>query len=393
MPGLSDIDLLGRLVGFDTCSAHARPTVPLGDFLVEYLDHPNIRCTRMDCGDGRENLWFECGPAPTPAGSGLLLCGHVDVVPADEPEWRGDPFVLRIEDGRAIGRGACDMKGFDAISVNLLRRIAESGTPESPVCLLLTCDEEIGTVGAGRFAEAWGDRGIPARTVIGEPTSLRPVLGHKGHLALTISVGGRACHTGFPHRGVNAIEEAIPVLEVLKKIRMAMIDERTGSSELFPETPHAVLTIASAHAKNAINVMPDRLDLRVGVRLLPGQTGEAFVSRLEAALDAAGIARSPIEGETLEPGSCRIAIDNETPAYAIDRADDWLREVLDLDDAGSDASSLRGVNYGTDAGRLVPLGCRSVIFGPGDISVAHRPEEWIALDELSAAAGVLARLC
>ena len=393
MPGLSDLDLLSRLVGFNTCSAHREPTIPLGDFLVEYLDHPRIRTTRLDCGGGRENLWFECGPEPTPAGPGLLLCGHVDVVPADEPGWLDDPFTLRVAGDRAIGRGVCDMKGFDAVAVNLLRRVAEAGSIDEPVCLLLTCDEEIGTIGAGRFAEDWKGRGIPARTVIGEPTSLRPVLGHKGHLALTISVGGRACHTGFPKRGVNAIEEAIPVLEVLRDLRRAMIEERSESSDLFPETPYAVLTVASAHAANAINVMPERLDLRVGVRLLPGQTASEFVGRLESALDRRNVRRVEGPDEPLEPGMCRIGVDNATPAYAIDRDDAWLSEVVDRVAAGTDTSELLGVNYGTDAGRLVPLGCRSVIFGPGDIAVAHRPEEWISIDELAATATLLSGMC
>lgn len=392
MPRLTDLELLARLVAFDTCSAHEEPTRPLGDFLVEYLDHPGIRATRLDCGGGRENLWFECGPEPTPAGSGVLLCGHVDVVPAEEPEWLEDPFALRVADGRAIGRGVCDMKGFDAVAVNLLRRVAESGAVDAPVCLLLTCDEEIGTVGAGRFAESWVGRGIPARTVIGEPTSLRPVLGHKGHLSLTMSVGGRACHTGFPSRGVNAIEEAIPVLEVLRDLRAEMVEERSGTSDLFPETPHAVLTVASARASNAINVMPERLDLRIGVRLLPGQTAPDFLGRLDAALDRKGVPRASIEDAAPAPGACRIVVDNATPAYAIERDDPWLGEFLELVDPGADVSELLGVNYGTDAGRLVPLGCRSVIFGPGDISVAHRAEEWIALEELAIASDLLSKL-
>ncbi len=391
MPGLADLDLLARLVGFRTCSSHREPTVPLGDFLVDYLDHPLIRATRLDCGEGRENLWFECGPDPTPGGPGLLLCGHVDVVPADEPEWLADPFELRVTGDRAIGRGACDMKGFDALAVNLLRRVAERGAPETPVCLLLTCDEEIGTVGAGLFADAWRGRGIPARTVIGEPTSLRPVLGHKGHLSLTVAVGGRACHTGFPDRGVNAIEEAIPVLETLRDLRRVLVEERAESSDLFPETPYAVLTIACAIAANAINVMPERLELRVGVRLLPGQTGREFLSRLEAGIVSAGLRLA--EADPLEPGSCRITVNNETPAYAIERSDPWLKDVLDLVDPGADPAALGGVNYGTDAGRLVPLGCRSVIFGPGDISVAHRPEEWLSLEEFERAGVLLSRLC
>ena len=387
MTPLSDLDLAARLVAFDTTSASRRPTRPLGDFVCDYLDLPGIRGRRFDCGDGQENLWFETGPESDGDGSGLLLCGHVDVVPATEPEWTADPFELRIQDDRAIGRGICDMKGFDAIAINLLRERAKAGGGETPYALLLSCNEEIGTVGAGRFAKQWGDRPLPVKTIVGEPTSERAVRGHKGHLAISIQVGGRGCHTGFPDRGVNAIERAMEVLKTLQGLRTEMARERTDSSDLFPETPYPVLTIASIEAGSAINVMPDRCTLRVGVRLLPGQSAVDFLPRLADAIEDAGVPvtlnsglENPIPGsETpLAADACVITATNDTPSYAIDATSPFLAEVQEV------ASEVDGggVNFGTDAGRLSPLGCESVIWGPGDISVAHRPDEWISIAEM-----------
>ena len=396
-----NLDLLARLVSFDTTSAHQRPTAPLGDFVQKHLDHPRIRCERFDCGDGRENLWFETGPPLTEEGRGLLLCGHVDVVPAEEPEWTGDPFTLRIleaSDGRrAVGRGACDMKGFDAVAIDLLRDFADRDSLEEPLCLLLTCDEEIGTVGAGRFVKQWGDRPIPHRTIVGEPTSLRPVRGHKGHLSMSIEIGGRGCHTGFPDRGSNAVERALPVLAGLKQLREEMVEERREASPLFPETPFPVLTIASVHAGTAINVMPDRCSLRVGARLLPGCSAAEFLPRVAAAIRAEGMEvdlreglEHPIPDAANGPGenACLVIATNDTPSYAIPADDPFLAEVGGL--VGIDEEL--GANFGTDAGRLAPLGCRSVVFGPGDISVAHRPDEWILVDELVRARGLLESL-
>ena len=397
MDSLGDLDLLARLVAFDTTSAMRNPTRPLGDFVCEYLEHPGIRVERFDCGDGQENLWFETGPEATGNGDGLLLCGHVDVVPATEPEWTGDPFTLRIEGDRAIGRGVCDMKGFDAIAINVLRSAAEAGEIRQPLAVLLTCNEEIGTVGAGLFAEQWGNRPIPRRTVVGEPTSERAVQGHKGHLSLSIEVGGRGCHTGFPDRGVNAVERAIPVLQALRDLREEMIEERTASSELFAETPFPVLTMATIDAGSAINVMPDRCTLRVGARLLPGQDAAAFLPRLAAAIEAAGVAVEVREGfqhpvpageMPLAEDACLITATNDTPSYAIDPSSPFLAEVRAI---AEDVDG-RGVNFGTDAGRLVPLGCRSVIWGPGDISVAHRPDEWISIEEMTRYRGRLEQL-
>ena len=397
MTSLGDLDLLARLVAFDTTSATRRPTRPLGDFVCDYLDHPGIRASRFDCGGDQENLWFETGPESIGDGAGLLLCGHVDVVPATEPEWTGDPFTLRMKDDRVIGRGVCDMKGFDAIAINLLRERAMEGGGSKPLAVLLTCNEEIGTVGAGRFAGQWGDRPLPSRTIVGEPTSGSAVRGHKGHLSISIQMGGRGCHTGFPDRGVNAIERTIPVLAALRDLRAAMVEERAATSDLFPETPYPVLTVASFGAGSAINVMPDRSSLRVGVRLLPGQSATGFLPRLAEAIEAAGVPvtlheglEHPIPGgETaLAEDACVITATNDTPSYAIESSSPFLAEVRDL--SGEDDGG--GVNFGTDAGRLVPLGCESVVWGPGDISVAHRPDEWISISEMQAYRERLGRL-
>ncbi|MDG2020562.1 MAG: M20 family metallopeptidase [Phycisphaerales bacterium] len=394
MTVLSDLDLLARLVSFDTTSATKRPTRPLGDFVCDYLDHSKIRIERFDCGGEQENLWFETGPPSDGDGEGLLLCGHVDVVPATEPEWTADPFILRVEGDRAIGRGACDMKGFDAIAINLLREAANAGSLEAPLGLLLTCNEEIGTVGAGQFAAQWAGRPLPRRTIVGEPTSLQPVRGHKGHLGIAIVVGGLGGHTGFPNRGVNAIERAMPVLEGLRDLRQSMVEERLDASDLFPETPFPVLTVAGIEGGSAINVMPESCVIRVGVRLLPGQSAEEFLPRLRSAIEGRGIGVDMRSGDLESPlpmaarDECLVIDLNNTPSYAIDSDAAFLAEVADLvGDHGS-----HGANFGTDAGRLVGLGCESVVFGPGNIGVAHKPDEWMPLDEFARTPELLRRL-
>jgi acetylornithine deacetylase len=394
MTVLSDLDLLARLVSFDTTSATKRPTRPLGDFVCDYLDHSKIRIERFDCGGEQENLWFETGPPSNGDGEGLLLCGHVDVVPATEPEWTADPFILRVEGDRAIGRGACDMKGFDAIAINLLREAANAGSLEAPLGLLLTCNEEIGTVGAGQFAAQWAGRPLPRRTIVGEPTSLQPVRGHKGHLGIAIVVGGLGGHTGFPNRGVNAIERAMPVLEGFRDLRQSMVEERLDASDLFPETPFPVLTVAGIEGGSAINVMPESCVIRVGVRLLPGQSAEEFLPRLRSAIEGRGIGVDMRSGDLESPlpmaarDECLVIDLNNTPSYAIDSDAAFLAEVADLvGDHGS-----HGANFGTDAGRLVGLGCESVVFGPGNIGVAHKPDEWMPLDEFARTPELLRRL-
>ena len=237
---ITDRVLLERLVSYDTTSD--RSPAELFDFCCDYMDLPSIRITRMKCGDGYENVLFETGPESV-GGTGWMLCGHVDTVPALEPDWESDPHELTERAGRLHARGACDMKGFDAIALNFLRSRARDGF-DQPLALLLTHSEEVGTIGAGHFVRDWpGSRSLPQQVIVGEPTSLRPVRGHKGHLALRLRVTGRPCHTGFPTQGVNAIELMMPVLDCLRSLREDLISERTEDSHLFPATPHPVLTI------------------------------------------------------------------------------------------------------------------------------------------------------
>src|SRR6202035_5716977 len=183
---LSDAALLARLVAFDSTSRNSN--LPLAEFLCGYLDQPGIRVRRNPSADGdKVNLIFEVGPEPDPGltGSqrpGLVLSGHMDVVPAEEEAWESDPFVLADRGDRWVGRGACDMKGFLALAANLA--LAASGRRLAhPLALLFTYDEEVGTLGARRLVDSCPEaRALPASVVIGEPTGLRVVHAHKGHL-------------------------------------------------------------------------------------------------------------------------------------------------------------------------------------------------------------------
>lgn len=367
---LTDRALLAKLVSFDTTS-HRSP-VELFDFCCEYMALPDVRITRMDCGDGYENVLFESGPEHH-EDEGWMLCGHVDTVPALEPEWETHPHELVEKDGRLHARGACDMKGFDAIALNFLRARAMNGF-DHPLAVLLTHSEEVGTIGAGHFARDWPrDRPLPRRVIVGEPTSLQPVRGHKGHLSLRFTLSGRPCHTGFPSEGVNAIELAMPLLDCLRELRNDLCDERTPESGLFPVVPHPVLNIVRVAGGTALNVMPASCVVDVGVRLLPGQRSAEFLPRLEERLSSAGIPRS----ESALEGHCHLEVVNETPSFSTHHEDTFLQQVCAV--SGHDEAI--GVNYGTDAGRLVELGCRSVVIGPGDIALAHRANEWIPVDE------------
>ena len=268
VPRLSDIDLLTRLVAFDTTSSNSN--LPLVDFVCDYLDGVSARIHRLPSEDGsKANLVVAVGPMPED-GAGLTLCGHTDVVPAVEPDWESDPFEAVRRDDTIAGRGTADMKGFLALAVQMLAE-ADPEKLDRPLALLFTYDEEVGTRGARRLAEAGGPpEPLPRRTIVGEPTSLSPARLHKGHLRMRIVVEGKAAHSGVPHLGRSAIEPAARVVLALEDLRRALEAERPRYADAFPQVPFVTLNLGRISGGVAANVVPDRCEIELGARLFPG---------------------------------------------------------------------------------------------------------------------------
>ncbi len=379
---LSDRDLLTQVIGFDSTSG--RSNLPLADFIAGYLDRSGVSVRRDASEDGeRVNLIVRCGPPGAPAGSGLTLCGHLDVVPAEEPEWTTDPFELSEQDGRYVGRGACDMKGFIAVAINVFARAAEA--PQSlkaPLCLLLTYDEELGSLGAQHLVAGGGRAGrggsepLPKSTIVGEPTSLRAVRLHKGHLKLRIVLRGRAAHSGSPHLGRNAVEAAGPILTALAQLRDELARQRPRNHEYFPEVPFAVLNAARIYGGHALNVIPDRCTIELGVRLLPGQSSDAIKRQIE------GLVRK-IAGDS---GAVEVISDNPPLELPVDAEVNRTLVALLKQDRSY------GVSFASDAGPLQQFGLECVLFGPGSIEVAHRANEFVPIEEMERCRTVLEEL-
>lgn len=365
---LSDLDLLATLVAFDTTSH--RDQSAICDFIASYLDDV-ARIERHTYEDGAKvNLICSIGPSreAAPPRAGLVLSGHVDCVPALEPDWQTDPFELADFGDRVVARGSCDMKGFVALAMNTLRDLADD-PPTVPVVLLLTSDEELGSRGAQVFAREWPDAAqLPRAVLVGEPTSLRVVRMHKGHLKLRVSITGRPGHSGFPQRGANAIEPLADVIGALRSMREAMLSERTEASPKFDEVPFAVLNQALVRGGDAENIIPAQVTLDVGVRLLPGQTTEEFLPRFQATLEAVPLP----EGISLD-----WVVTNDSPPMLTDAAAPLAGALSRF----RDQPDFDGVSYSTDGGTLNRLGLECVVWGPGDISVAHRANEFMPKDE------------
>jgi acetylornithine deacetylase len=368
---LDDRALLARLVGFDTTSRESN--LPLADFLADYLDRPGVRVARNPSADGtKTNLVVAIGPE-TDDREGLVLSGHMDVVPAEESDWRSDPFTLTEAGDRYVGRGTADMKGFLALAANRVAA-ADVSALRRPLALLFTYDEEVGTLGARRFTETFAPMArLPQHVVIGEPTALRVVRAHKGMVRLRLEFTGRAAHSGYPHLGRSAIEPAARAIVALSMLRRELEAERPPHGDAFPDVPFVALNVGTVAGGSAANVIPDRCEIHLGIRVLPGMTVDDVAARVQAAV--AGAVEEPF---ALEPVS-------ESPAMLLD-SDAPIHRAL-CEAVGQRES--HSVMFASDAGWLQRAGFVSVLFGPGSIEVAHQSNEFLPVEEFRRAGEVL----
>jgi acetylornithine deacetylase len=368
---LDDRALLSRLVGFDTTSRESN--LPLADFLADYLDRPGVRVARNPSADGaKTNLVVAVGPE-TDDREGLVLSGHMDVVPAEESDWRSDPFTLTESGDRYVGRGTADMKGFLALAANRVAA-ADVSALQRPLALLFTYDEEVGTLGARRFTETFAPTArLPRHVVIGEPTALRVVRAHKGMVRLRLEFSGRAAHSGYPHLGRSAIEPAARAIVALSALRRELEAERPPHGDAFPDVPFVALNVGTVAGGSAANVIPDRCEIHLGIRVLPGITVDDVGARVRAAV--AGAVDEPF---ALEPVS-------ESPAMLLDPDAPIHRALCEA--VGQ--REWHSVMFASDAGWLQRAGFESVLFGPGSIEVAHQPNESLPVEEFRRAGEVL----
>ncbi len=371
---LADAELLARLVAFDTTSH--RSNREIADFICDYLDRPGVRITRHPTADGSKlNLIVAAGPED--GDQGLVLSGHMDVVPAEPEGWGSDPFTLTPRDGAYVARGAADMKGFLALAINRLAA-ADILRLRHQLVLLFTHDEETGTLGARRLVDEPGVVPmLPRAAIIGEPTGLRVLRMHKGHLRLRLTFTGVPAHSGLPHLGVNAVEAAGAAIVALVELRRALERERPTNAEYFPEVPYVTLNVARVAGGGATNVVPADCVLDVGVRHLPGMSADDMIARVRSAVQAA-VTRVPFE----------LTVLGETPPMMV-AEDAPIHRMLAAELGQAESGS---APFGTDGGWLSRLGLDCVLCGPGSIEVAHKPNESLPIGEFVRAGDLLARV-
>jgi acetylornithine deacetylase len=376
---LSPLEMLARLVSFDTESD--KPNLALIEAVCAYLDGWSVPYRRFPNATGdKVAILATLGPM---ADGGVVLSGHTDVVPVTGQAWTSDPFTLRVEGGRAYGRGAVDMKGFLALGLALVPEMLEAGLGR-PIHLLLSYDEETTCLGSmdaiARFGE---DLPRPAACLVGEPTGLDVADAHKSIVTCLTTVHGREAHSSRPELGANAVSAACDLVAALNGIADRMIERGDASGRFEP--PATTIHVGTIQGGTARNILARECRFHWEYRGLP-DLDPAEIPRLFAQACAEVAARRLNRYgefgriETLE----EVAI----PGLAPDPGSEAERLALRL--AGRNRTV--AMPYATEAGRFQAAGIPTIVCGPGDIAQAHQPDEFITLEALSAGEGFLRRL-
>jgi acetylornithine deacetylase len=372
-------EILEALVGFDTTSRHSN--LALIEWVEAYLDRHGVPHRRAPNHDGtKSNLLATVGPNVE---GGAVLSGHTDVVPVDGQPWTSDPFAIVERDGRLYGRGTCDMKGFLALALAAVPDLI-AANPKKPVHLAFSYDEEIGCLGAPHLIEVINrELPKPAFVVVGEPTDMVAVNGHKGITYYSVRVTGHEAHSSQTQLGVSAIMEAVPLMASLTALAARLERDADPASPFTPKG--ATLTIGLVHGGTAGNILAREckflFDLRCPHTLDPKEVLAPFFAEV-AALDAALKARAPEAGVSIEKQS-------DVPPFAPEP--DGAAEAFARRLAG-DNGPPRAVAFATEAGQFQRAGLSTVLCGPGSIAQAHQPDEYVEISQMERGVDFMRRL-
>jgi acetylornithine deacetylase len=372
------VDILRRLVGFDTTSS--RSNRELIDWVANRLEDQGIRAF-VQHGDepGKANLFATIGPQDLP---GVMLSGHSDVVPVEGESWSSDPFLLTERDGRLHGRGSADMKAYIACCLAMAPAF-RSASLRTPVHIALSYNEESDMHGMGVLARHLASAAVkPAVAIIGEPTLMQVVVANKGVAVTRIRVRGKPVHSSFRHLGVSAVEVAAEIIVFVNRLQEELA--ASGRHDGF-EYPHTGLHVGRISGGTAQNITARECEFLLEVRTLPGVAAAAIFDRERGYCDGVVLPRI----RAISP-DCSISFEPQFDSPGLDeRGNRHLAQAV-MPLCGCQAP--RRVSFGTEGGILQGIGVPTVVCGPGDIGVAHQADEYVAPALLEACIRFLASL-
>ncbi|MBP0482734.1 acetylornithine deacetylase [Sagittula salina] len=367
--------LLGELIALPTVSADSNRL--LIDRAADWLEHFGARCEIMaDETGAKANLWATFGPE---VDDGLVLSGHTDVVPAEEPGWTTDPFVMAERDDRLYGRGTCDMKGFIACVLGMAPEIA-AWDLKRPVHVALTYDEEVGCYGARALVDTLARQGLrPGMALLGEPTLMKVIDGHKGCCEYTTHFHGLEGHGSAPDRGVNAAVYATRYVTRLMEVEARLRGQAPEASPFTP--PWTTINIGRMVAGAARNVIAGQAEIEWEMR--PVQPRDAL--EVLAEMDRYAV-ELMAEMQVVHPGAHVL---REVVGEVAGLMPEDGNRMAQMACALTGSNGCEVVSFGTEAGLFQSLGTQCVVCGPGSIEQAHRADEYLARSELRACLDML----
>lgn len=379
MNEVSSRALLERLVGFATVSRDSN--LELIAFIRDYLAGLGVASELFHNEEGtKANLFATIGPDDR---GGVVLSGHTDVVPVEGQAWSVEPFRLTEREGRLYGRGTADMKGFIASVLAAVPALLAQPL-KLPVHLAFSYDEEVGCLGVRSMLAALAQRPHkPRLCLIGEPTELKPVLGHKGKLAMRCQVHGAACHSAYAPYGVNAIEYAARLIGKLGEIGDDLARPEYHDERFDP--PFSTVQTGVIKGGRALNIVPAECEFDFEVRALPGFEAQVVTDRLQ---DYAETQLLPRMRAVSGASDIRLRPLSAYPGLATP-ADSEAARLVALISGSSDFGT---VAFGTEGGLFDQAGIPTVVCGPGSMEQGHKPDEFVSLEQLQGCDAMLRRL-
>jgi acetylornithine deacetylase len=336
------------------------------------LAERGIDCALVHDATGtKANLYATIGPADRP---GVMLSGHTDVVPVEGQDWTVPPFSLTRRDERLYGRGAADMKGFVACALAAALR-ATKRRLEAPLHLALSYDEEVGCVGVRRLIDVLADLPLrPAFCIVGEPTSLTVATGHKGKTALIANCIGREGHSAMAPLAINALHLGCDLVAAIRGLQSEIAASGARDGEY--DVPYTTLHVGRMAGGTALNIVPNRCELEFEIRNLAADDPKALISALR--VDAARIA----EAARAQAPEADIHIEVRNSYPGLGTPPD--ASVVDFVKSLTGANGTTKLAFGTEGGLFSEcLGIPTVVCGPGSMTQGHRPDEYVAVDQIA----------
>ncbi len=380
MPSQASLDMISRLIAFDTTSRYSN--MELISDVQSYLSGLGIDSTLVPNEDAsKANLYATVGPMDKP---GIMLSGHTDVVPVDGQEWDSDPFSVIERDGQLYGRGTSDMKSFIALVLANLPRFIERGLAE-PLHLAFSYDEEVGCIGVRPMIDMINGLPIkPRMAIIGEPTSMQVITGHKGKRSYVAEFRGLEAHSSLAPHGVNAIEFAARFIAHLQAMARRLQDG--GPFDELYDVQHTTVHTGTISGGTALNIVPKDCRVEFEFRYI----GDDDPDTIEAEIIEQ--ARAVLEPEMKaidESTGITVTCVNDMPGLDMNVDAEVVTFVKQLAGRNDHAK----VAFGTEAGLFQKRGgIPCVVCGPGSIDQAHKPNEFISLEQLDKGEAFLERL-